>query len=241
MSNATELPASGIKQKMHRFWNRWTLNVTEYDPCFKVQYLGNVLTVWAKGEGCVDRPLAILWDNYLSNNQQENVSMKISVCNSGLKAVTKEHGETEYWAYRITFCGTHSSYPRVFCWIYRHETGPLKHELRCHAVLCGKDTKAQQLSTLLSEKLVTALQEFRREKLRRQKYRMSLSNPLPPRRKLLLSTGVTNFRPRSESLPAMTKIEELEEENEPIEPRYRLQSLQSFDEQLSDSDDSCRM
>lgn len=239
MSNATELSSCSIKQKMHRFWHKWTLNVNEYDPCYKVQYLGNVLTVWAKGEKCVDSPLAILWDNYVSNSQQE-ISMKLSVCNSGLKAITKEHGETEYWAYRITYCGTHTSYPRVFCWIYRHETGPLKHELRCHAVLCRKDRKAQQLSNLLNEKLVSALQEFRREKLRHQKNRLSLGNPTVPRRKLLLSTGVTNFRPRAESLPAMTCIEELEEENESPEPRYRMRSLQSYEEQLSDSDDSCQ-
>ena len=41
---------------------------------------------------------------------------------SRLKAVTKEHGLTEYWANRITFCAAHPSYPRVFCWIYRWAT-----------------------------------------------------------------------------------------------------------------------
>ena len=46
--------------------------------------------------------------------------MKMTVVGSGLRAVTKEHGLTEYWANRITYCTAHPSYPRVFCWIYRY-------------------------------------------------------------------------------------------------------------------------
>ena len=45
--------------------------------------------------------------------------MKVTVCPSGLKAVTKEHGLTEYWANRITYCTADPEYPKVFCWIYR--------------------------------------------------------------------------------------------------------------------------
>lgn len=37
----------------------------------------------------------------------------------GLKAFTREHGLTEYWANRITFCDADPDYPKVFCWIYR--------------------------------------------------------------------------------------------------------------------------
>lgn len=45
--------------------------------------------------------------------------MKVTVCGSGLKAVTKEHGLTEYWANRITYSAADPAYPKVFCWIYR--------------------------------------------------------------------------------------------------------------------------
>ena len=31
------------------FWKRRTANITEYDPTYRVVYLGNVLTGWAKG------------------------------------------------------------------------------------------------------------------------------------------------------------------------------------------------
>ena len=70
------------------------------------------------GDGCVDKPLATLWKNHMSTDKP-NIMMKVTVCASGLKAVTKEHGLTEYWAHRITFCEAEPSYPKVFCWIYR--------------------------------------------------------------------------------------------------------------------------
>ena len=32
------------------FWKRRTANITDYDPTYRVVYLGNVLTGWAKGK-----------------------------------------------------------------------------------------------------------------------------------------------------------------------------------------------
>lgn len=203
-----------------KFWNKKSVTITEYDPTYKVVYLGNVLTPWAKGEGCVDKPLLTLWKNYCSNVKQD-INMKLTVCNSGLKAVTKEHGLTEYWASRVTYCTYNSAYPKVFCWVYRHEGKRMKQELRCHAVLCAKEDIARQMVVLLNHKLAAALQEFKREKLSRQKARLSLGNiydqPSMPRRKLLLSTGSTNFRApleRSRSAPKLTSIDENEEDDD---------------------------
>lgn len=200
---------------IQRFWKKRSVTITEYDPTYKVVYLGNVMTAWAKGEGCTDKPLATLWKNYCQSSKAD-VSMKVTVCNSGLKAVTKEHGLTEYWANRITFCAAHPHYPRIFCWVYRHEGKKLKQELRCHAVLCSKEEYALTMSGKLQQKLTQALQEFRREKLSRQKARLSLANcvydnPSLPRRKILLSTGTANYRPpleRSKSAPKLGAIEE---------------------------------
>ena len=70
------------------------------------------------GNGCVDKPLSTLWRNHISSDKPDIV-MKMTVVGSGLRAVPKEHGLTEYWANRITYCAAHPSYPRVFCWIYR--------------------------------------------------------------------------------------------------------------------------
>lgn len=75
--------------------------------------------------------------------------MRIKVCSSGLKATTKQHGLTEYWAHRITHSCSPKNYPRVFCWIYRHEGRKLKHEMRCHAVLCAKESIAKEISIKL--------------------------------------------------------------------------------------------
>lgn len=204
----------------NKFWNKKSVTITEYDPTYKVVYLGNVLTPWAKGEGCVDKPLATLWKNYCTNVKQD-IHMKLTVCNSGLKAVTKEHGLTEYWASRITHCTSVPTHPKIFCWIYRHEGRKMKQELRCHAVLCVKEETARQMTAQLNQKLAAALQEFKREKLSRQKARLSLGSiyeqPAMPRRKQMLSTGSSNFRApleRSRSAPKLTSIEEDEEDED---------------------------
>lgn len=41
-----------LKRGLGRLWKRHRGNasITEYDPSYKVAYLGNVLTGWAKGE-----------------------------------------------------------------------------------------------------------------------------------------------------------------------------------------------
>lgn len=61
-----------------------SVNISERDNTYKVKYLGNVLISFMRGDGCVDRPLDILWKNYL-NNEQSAFSMKLTICASGLK------------------------------------------------------------------------------------------------------------------------------------------------------------
>ncbi|XP_053679545.1 uncharacterized protein LOC128730518 [Anopheles nili] len=209
--------------------NCHSIDISRPDPEYKVSYLGNVLTGWAKGDGCVEKPLATLWRNYTQNSKPD-VMMKLCLCPSGLKATTRQHGLTEYWSHRITYCSSPKNYPRVFCWIYRHEGRKLKHEFRCHAVICSKETIAQEISTILKENLAKALREFKRDKLNRQNARLSLANsvydnPSMPRRKIMLSVGANNYRPpleRSKSAPKLMAIEEMigeedEDEDEPQE------------------------
>ncbi|KAK3929029.1 Protein FAM43A [Frankliniella fusca] len=148
--------------------------------------------------------------------------MKVAVTRSGLKATTREHGLTEYWSHRITHCSAPSAFPRVFCWVYRHEGRKLKQELRCHAVLCAREDQARRMAQQLTERLALALLEFRRDKQSREQARLSLANalhdnPSLPQRKLLLSTGASNYRPpleRSKSAPKLSSIEEAAEEDE---------------------------
>lgn len=210
-----------LNTKISKLWRKKrSVTITEYDPTYKVVYLGNVLTAWAKGEGCADKPLTTLWKNYC-HNVRPDVHMKITICNSGLKAVTKEHGLTEYWSHRITYWVAHPHYPKVFAWVYRHEGKKLRQELRCHAVLCSKDEVARRMTNQLQDKLALALQEFKREKMSRQNARLSLANsvyanPSLPRRKILLCTGSANYRPptqRSKSAPKLMAIEEAEDDD----------------------------
>lgn len=225
-----------ISRGLGKLWWKRThsVEISTPDPEFKVSYLGNVLTGWAKGEGCVEKPLNTLWRNHTQNHKPD-VIMRMRVCASGLKATTRQHGLTEYWANRITHCCSPKNYPRVFCWVYRHEGRKLKHEMRCHAVLCSKESIAQDICNRLRENLEVALREFKREKISKQNARLSLANavyenPSLPRRKILLSVGGNNYRPpleRSKSAPKLMAIEEAigeeddedaEETNEPEMP-----------------------
>ncbi|XP_067014577.2 uncharacterized protein [Anabrus simplex] len=220
-----------LKLSLGKLWKRRSVTITEYDPTYKVAYLGNVLTGWAKGEGCVEKPLSTLWKNY-TGSCKPDVPMKLTVSQAGLKAVTKEHGLTEYWSHRITYCAAPNSFPRVFCWVYRHEGRKLKQELRCHAVLCPKEAVARRMASQLRAKLAQALSEFKRDKVCRQNARLSLANsvydnPSLPRRKILLSTGSHNYRPpleRSKSAPKLMVIEESVEEEVEEEPQPETHS-----------------
>lgn len=112
------------------------------------------------GDNCIEKPLATLWRNYTQINKPD-VAMRILVCSSGLKATTRQHGLTEYWSNRITYCCSPKNYPRVFCWIYRHEGRKLKHELRCHAVLCPKESIAEEICKTLKVCKHTHTSNFR--------------------------------------------------------------------------------
>ncbi|XP_067615163.1 serine-rich adhesin for platelets [Eurosta solidaginis] len=217
-----------LSRSLGRLWGKrlHSVEISTPDPEYKVSYLGNVLTGWAKGEGCVEKQLNTLWRNYTQNNKPDMI-MRIKVCASGLKATTRQHGLTEYWANRITHCCAPKNYPRIFCWVYRHEGRKMKHELRCHAVLCSKEKMVQDICNTLKENLKRALREFKREKILKQNARLSLANaayenPSLPRRKILLIVGGNNYRPpleRSKSAPKLMAIEEAigEEEGEDAE------------------------
>ncbi|OQV21295.1 putative Protein FAM43A [Hypsibius exemplaris] len=203
---------------MSIFRRKKSVNITDSDPVYKVAYLGNVLTLVAKGEECSEKPLQTLWKNYTATARKD-IKMRITICSSGLKAETAEHGLTEYWAHRITWVGTHPAYPKLFAWIYRHEGKKMKPELRFHTVLCPKADKAEQMATLLQQKVLWALNEFKRDKISKQNSRklheiLTEIAPTVCKRRQILSTG-QNFRPpmeRSKSAPRLLTVEEEEEE-----------------------------
>ncbi|XP_014678338.1 PREDICTED: protein FAM43A-like [Priapulus caudatus] len=190
-----------------------TLNVTEPLPTYSVNYLGNVPTVMAKGDGCADKALGVVWKNMQKRGLGNSMTVKVSP--KGLQAETKQQGVTEYSSHRITYCIAPPQYPRVFCWIYRHEGKKMKVEQRAHAVLCASDAVAKCLVAQLQEATTSALREFVRDKCRRQNYRLLVKCKLGVdvtvcKRKALLSTA-HNYKPpvaRSRSAPRLHSIDE---------------------------------
>ncbi|WAR28272.1 FA43A-like protein [Mya arenaria] len=79
----------------------------------KVKYLGNVQTAMMKGEGCVDKPVGVIWNNYLRSTNP-GLDMRLTLTTCGLKAETREQGLTEYRAHRISYCIAHPAYPKLF-------------------------------------------------------------------------------------------------------------------------------
>ena len=223
-----------------------SFKISEREPVYKVRYLGNVQTALMKGDGCVDKPTTVLWNNYMKT-QNVGLEMELSVCSSGLKAVTKEQGLTEYRAHRISYCIAHPKFPRLFIWVYRHEGKKMKVELRCHAVLCKTEEKAKAVALQLHEKLTFALTEFMKEKTRRQTSRLALqrTNSLPcsksgisglPMRSKFLSTG-QHFKPPVDRSPSAPKLGSISEDQEgEVISKYPLMKdvLEEEDEELLD-------
>ncbi|KAH7699082.1 Protein F52D10.2, partial [Aphelenchoides avenae] len=217
MPSLSVTPASQfLTMPFRRHKQSYTINPPE--EVHNVIYLGNVLTIMGKGEASVEKPLSVIWKAYTSKKQRRDIQMKLMVTRSGLKAETKQLGLTEYWAHRVTYCAAPSSYPRVFCWVYKHEGKRMKPELRCHAVLCRKAPEPAQIATSLTESLHAALMEYKREKRCMEKARKnSISGGPLPRRKMILQTGTLNFRPpvsRSKSAPRLGSIDEEDEVDE---------------------------
>ena len=238
-SSSTGGPTFYLSFNRLKFWKKHSssLTITEVEQTHKVIYLGNVLTPWAKGDQSVNRAMDTLWSNYLAKRGAVGTSdivMRLSVQNSGLKAETKQFGLTEYWANRITYTVWKPAHPKLLAWVYRHVGRKGKPELRCHAVLCAKEEVARRMARVLGERLATALQEFLREKVLRQKARLSLTEI--PIRKQLLVKGLANFRPpleRSRSAPKlMAIVEDAErEEEEEADLLRRLKEVVEEDEE----------
>lgn len=164
------------------FWRRKaSLNISDEDPSFKSCYLGNILSCVAKPvddeEICLN--LSRLWKGYQA--RKKNSSMVLTVTNTGLKAKTTEFGVVDYWTRKITYCGVHRKFPKLVCWIYRHDGKNLRPELRFHAVEVSKSEKAQRLAFHLNERICLALKEFKREKLHKQQRRILHENILSKR------------------------------------------------------------
>lgn len=236
-----------VKRKL-KFWNKKSFQINQYDPSFKVIYLGNLgMQICSKDESCLDKPIKTLWNNYVVNMKTEIV-MRLTICNSGLKAITRQHGLTQYWSNRLVYCCCHKNHPRIFAWIYRHEGKKMRQELRCHAVFCPSAEKASKMVTMLNQRLTLALQEFKREKKSNGQLVASTDDntltlhKLPrtiPLRRQILAKGSKNFRPpldRSKSAPKLTSIQEEDDIFDDEDSQDELEFQEYFDNKDDDDD-----
>ncbi|KAJ6656809.1 hypothetical protein lerEdw1_003140 [Lerista edwardsae] len=202
---------------------RQKVELNKEDPTYTAWYLGNAVTLQAKGEGCTDGAVDKIWAK--SEFGGRSTKMKLTLGPHGIRMSPGEKGACRpshaYLLHRITCCVADSRHPKVFAWVYRHQVKNKAVVMRCHAVLVSKAEKAHAMALLLHQTSRSAFNEFRR--LKRQNDSRHLQQqllgeaiiPLVPLRKLL--NCKCPYRPpveRNRSGPRLSAIQEEEEEEE---------------------------
>lgn len=90
-------PAQVLSNAFRR--NRQCYEINPPEQQHNVVYLGNVLTVMAKGEQSVERPLQAIWRSY--SCRKRDMAMKLNVTRQGLKLETKQLGCVSFPSIRI--------------------------------------------------------------------------------------------------------------------------------------------
>ncbi|XP_001506849.2 protein FAM43B [Ornithorhynchus anatinus] len=134
------------------------------DPTYTVCYLGNAVTLQAKGEGCTDDAVAKIWAR---SGPAGGTKMRLTLGPQGIRmqAGGRAGGRRSAHAYllpRITYCAADGRHPRVFAWVYRHQARHKAVVLRCHAVLLPRAPQARALALLLRQSALAAFSDFKR-------------------------------------------------------------------------------
>ncbi|XP_061590680.1 protein FAM43B [Cololabis saira] len=205
---------------------RQKVQLNKEEPVYNVRYLGSVVTITAKGDGCTQEAVAKIWAR--SNYGEQSVKMRLTVGSQGIRMSADKSGEKKpihlYSLNRITYCAADPYRPKILAWIYRHQVKNMAVVLRCHAVLVSKSEKAQAIARSLYQNATSAFNEFKRLK-RQSDFRHCQQQllgeevvPLMPLRRLL--NGQCHYRPPAENpgsaarLCSITEEEEEEEEGE---------------------------
>ncbi|XP_027000979.1 protein FAM43B [Tachysurus fulvidraco] len=204
---------------------RQKVELNKEEPIYSVRYLGSVVTVVAKGEGCTQDAVAKIWAS--SNYGEQSAKMKLSVGPHGIRMGCRRKPPHLYTLNRITYCTTDPYRPKILAWIYRHQVKHKAVVLRCHAVLLAKADKAHAIALSLYQNSISAFSEFKRLKRqsdfrhRKQELLGEDIMPLMPLRKLL--NGQCHYQPpvdkpgNSNRLFSITEEDEDEEEVEEVE------------------------
>ncbi|KAG8539294.1 hypothetical protein GDO81_021115 [Engystomops pustulosus] len=192
------------------------------DPSYTVWYLGNAVTLHAKGEGCMVEAVNKIWQK--SESGGCSTKMKLSLGSYGIRMTPCKRDSRKtvhaYLLHRITYCVADARHPKVFSWVYRHQIKNKAVVLRCHAVLVSKTEKAKAMERTLCQTSLAAFNEFKRLKrqsdFRREQKELLGESAIPktPLRKIL--NGTCSYNPpaeRCKTVPRLSSILEEEEED----------------------------
>ncbi|XP_074831861.1 protein FAM43B [Carettochelys insculpta] len=200
---------------------RQTVELNKEDPTYTAWYLGNAVTLHAKGEGCTDDAVAKIWAK--SEAGAGGAKMKLTLGPHGIRLAPCEKGRGRpaghaYMLRRITYCAADGRHPRVFAWVYRHQVKHKAVVLRCHAVLVSRAEKARAMARLLYQTASAALSQFQRlqrqndaRRLQRQRLGDALLPLVPLRRRL---NGPCPYRPPAERGRGARRLSSILEEEE---------------------------
>ncbi|XP_071622947.1 protein FAM43B isoform X2 [Heliangelus exortis] len=103
---------------------RQKVELNKEDPTYTVRYLGNAVTLHAKGEGCTEEAVSKIWAK--SDGGAGGAKMKLTLGPQGIRMTPCEKGTRRpghaYLLHRITYCAADRRHPKIFAWVYRHQT-----------------------------------------------------------------------------------------------------------------------
>lgn len=199
---------------------RQKVELNKEEPVYKVRYLGSVVTITAKGDGCTQEAVAKIWTK--SNFGEQSMKMRLAVGPQGIRMSADKSGKKKpvhlYPLSRITYCSPDPARPKILAWIYRHQVKNMAVVLRCHAVLLSKSQKAQAIASSLYQHASAAFSQFRRLKrqsdFRRCQQQLLGQEAVPtmPLRRLL--NGQCHYRPPADPAEAASRLFAIAEEEE---------------------------
>ncbi|XP_046896400.1 protein FAM43B [Hypomesus transpacificus] len=218
---------------------RQKVELNKEDPTYNVRYLGSIVTITAKGDGCTQEAVAKIWTR--SNYGEQSIKMRLTVGAQGIRMSADKSGKKKpthlYSLNRITYCTSDPYRPKILAWIYRHQVKNKAVVLRCHAVLVTKSEKARAIANKLYQTSTSAFSEFKRLK-RQSDFRHCQQEllgdevvPLMPLRRQL--NGQCYYRPPADHAgiaPRLYPITEEEEETEEEQEQEKEEGGQEREE-----------
>ncbi|XP_030393439.1 protein FAM43B isoform X1 [Gopherus evgoodei] len=202
---------------------RHKVELNQEDPTYTAWYLGNAVTLQAKGEGCTDEAVGKIWAKSGGGASGTRVKLTLGAHGIRMAPCEKRGGGGRrpghvYLLRRITYCAADARRPKLFAWVYRHQVKHKAVVLRCHAALLPKAGTARALARLLHQTASAAFSDFKRlqrqkdaRRLQRQRLGDSIV-PLLPIRKLLKGQGP--YRPPAERGRGARRLSSILEEEE---------------------------